>query len=245
LTKFDCENLIVIDHHKTTIENLAINPDFKPEGLIGELDNKQSACELAWKYFFPDVSLPLFVQYISYYDTWRTDLPNWEEHILAFYEGLKVGLPSFEEDKQSWLDLIKWSTNNDVNLQNVYAQFMSETLRWGKKILRHTTEVNNEIIKNSSFITEFEGYKALAINSSDEMRNFILGSPSWKVGDFDIGICFVYHGGSQNSYTCHLRTDKQQIDISEISKLHKGGGHKGAGGFQTKKLPFKFNKERK
>lgn len=237
MLQFNPENLIIIDHHKTTIENLELNPDFKSSGLIGDLDNKKSAAELAWEFFFPQQNIPLFVQYISYYDTWQNDLPGWND-ILAFNEGMKIALQEFEEDKGSWLDLITWAMPNNYSEYGLaYASFLSETLRWGRKIYQNKVDAYNKMIKENSFISEFDSYKVLVINANDDLRNFMLDSPTWKDGEFDIAICFNW---KQNSYTCHMRTDKKDIDLSEIAKKYKGGGHRGASGFQCKKLPFKF-----
>lgn len=238
---FDQENLIVIDHHKTTIENLTKNPEFKPGGVIGDIENLQSAAELAWKFFYPDIPLPLFVQYISWYDVWRKDLPDWEEHILPFNEGLKTLLGNFESNKSSWLDLIDWSGASVGSEEALaYANFMSDCLRFGRHIMKHKIDSNNEIIKKNSFVTEFEGHKTLALNAN--IPNFMTSSPTWLTGEFDIALCFVYIGDNQNSWTCHLRTDKKEIDLEEIAKKHHGGGHKSSAGAQFKKLPFKLRK---
>ena len=239
MLKFISTNLILIDHHKTTIESLAANPDFVPNGIIGDIDNTQSAAELAWKFFYPNTTLPLFAQYISWYDVWKVDLPNWEDHIVAFNEGIKTFLGNFENDRESWLALIDWSLQTEGEKALAYVSFMTECLRWGKQILRSNTERNNEIIKNNSFVTELEGHKALAINANEELRNFIITSPIWREGDFDIAICYNF---KQSYYKVSLRTDKKDIDCSEIAKKHKGAGHAGASGFQCKKLPFKLGK---
>ena len=221
---FNQENFIICDHHKTTIENMASHPEFKPDGLIGDIDNKQSAAELAWKFFYPDIPLPLFVQYISWYDTWRQDLPDWEEHILPFNEGIKTLLGNFEGNKSSWLDLINWSqASNGSEEFLAYANFMSDCLRFGRHIMKHKIEGNNELIRKNSFPVEFEGHKTLALNAN--IPNFMTSSPTWLTGEFDIALCFVYIGGSQNSYTIHLRTDKENIDLEKIAEKHGGGGH--------------------
>jgi oligoribonuclease NrnB/cAMP/cGMP phosphodiesterase (DHH superfamily) len=239
MLKFNPENLIICDHHKTTIGNMASHPEFKPDGLIGDIDNLQSAAELAWKFFYPNIAVPLFVQYISFYDTWRQDLPDWEEHILPFNEGIKTLLGNFEGNKSSWLDLINWSLAYEGSEEFLaYANVMSDCLRFGRHIMKHKIEENNEIIRKDSFVTEFEGYKTLALNAN--VPNFMTSSPTWLTGEFDIALCFIYIGGNQNSWTCHLRTDKKDIDLEKIAKKYHGGGHFSSSGFQIEKLPFEF-----
>jgi nanoRNase/pAp phosphatase (c-di-AMP/oligoRNAs hydrolase) len=44
---------------------------------------------------------------------------------------------------------------------------------------------------------------------------------------------FVFDG---EQYTVSLYS--KTVDVSEIAKKYGGGGHKGAAGFQCKKLPF-------
>lgn len=145
MLNFNPNNLILIDHHKTTIENLALHLDWKPDGLIGDLNNKKSVAQLAWDFFYPGEGVPAFIQYISYYKMGENNflkeekdfLGNFED-ILAFYEGLMIAISNFDEDKQSWLDLINWSINKEEKkLQNAYFQFCDETIRWGKKFLRY------------------------------------------------------------------------------------------------------------
>jgi len=239
---FDVENLIIIDHHKTTIENLEKNPDFKPDGLIGDLNNKMSAAELAWKFFFPNITVPMFIQYISLYDTWQKDSMDsqmWNQ-IMGFNEGIKASLGNFDQDKISWLDIINWSISDQNSEEfKAYVSWMLETQRWGNFILKQKIQTNNDIIAKNSFVTEFQSYKVLALNR--DMANFMTDSPTWKEdGKFDIAICFAWNGGKQNRYTVHMRTDKKEIDLSMLAKKFKGGGHSASSGFQAKNLPFKL-----
>jgi oligoribonuclease NrnB/cAMP/cGMP phosphodiesterase (DHH superfamily) len=237
---FNPNNLLLIDHHKTTIENLEQNTEFNPDGNIGNLDNKQSAAELAWEFFYPEIETPILIKMISYYDTWQKELSEWQD-ILAFQEGLKIQLKDFLEDKQSWIDVLEWSSNgNRTDFQEAYAQFLGETLKWGRKILSNKIIKDNRFIRESYFVTKFEGLNALAINGTS-VQNSLIDSNVWKEnGNFDIAIAYSYIGGSQNQYVIHLRTDRNNVDCSALAKKYKGGGHFSASGFQSKKLPFKI-----
>jgi nanoRNase/pAp phosphatase (c-di-AMP/oligoRNAs hydrolase) len=82
-----CEELVVMDHHGTTAEEL--------EGLPYLLfDDKKSGAVLAWEYFHPGARIPELLLYIMDRDLWQFRLPKSREVFAA--------LASYPADFQVW-----------------------------------------------------------------------------------------------------------------------------------------------
>ena len=64
-------NFVWIDHHQRTIDEtnqFIIENGIPMEGLVTEPNELMSACELTWKYFFPDTGMPEIVRLLGRYD---------------------------------------------------------------------------------------------------------------------------------------------------------------------------------
>ena len=86
LRKF-VKSLVVVDHHKTAVEDIGDLPD-----VHVELNN--SGAVLAWEHFHPGVEIPVFLRYIEDRDLWRYKLENSRE--------VHSALSSYKMDFELW-----------------------------------------------------------------------------------------------------------------------------------------------
>jgi oligoribonuclease NrnB/cAMP/cGMP phosphodiesterase (DHH superfamily) len=72
--------ILMIDHHKTAMEHLGDISQFSKhfKGQI-KFDMQECGATLAWKHFFPDKPIPLFLQYVKDRDLWNKSLPSSDE----------------------------------------------------------------------------------------------------------------------------------------------------------------------
>ena len=205
------KDIIWIDHHQTAIEK---HLDMK--GLEGIRDIKNSGCELAWQYFFPNIKMPLAVCYAGRYDVW--DFSVYGKTLNEFQTGIR--LEEHYPTSAVWYSL----------LLQPDSPFLDNIIKDGKIALKFRTNRYASLIRAFSFFVTFEGYKAICCN---------VGSTSSQLfdsvkEDYDLMIPFIFDG---KQWTVSLYT-KKDIDCSEIAKKYGGGGHKKAAGFQCEKLPF-------
>ena len=78
-----------------------------------------------------------------------------------------------------------------------------------------------------------DGLKCIAVNKLN--TNSQLFDSVWNPEEYDAMLTFGYANGQ---WTVSLYSDKDDVNVGEVAKKHGGGGHVGAAGFQTDKLPF-------
>lgn len=200
-----------------------------------------SACRLAWQWFrridlcaslanqveLPPkdsfvnrtVSEPLAVRLAGEYDIWDKRDPRAE----LFQHGLR----SFDLDESgAWSVFLR--EGSDVE---PYIYMM---LNNGKAIQYAKTKENASIIKGSGFTVQFEGMTFLACNAA-RYNSFLFTAGLTPEHDACLGFNF---DGKQWKASLYHAPGKESHDLSVIAKKHGGGGHKGACGFVTSKLPF-------
>ena len=206
-------NLIWIDHHSTAIERM------KDYNINGIRDTKFSATKLCWNYFFSNVKEPIFVQLIDIFDCWKkneSELWDWNISILPFKYALEHENLDLYDNNNVWNELIK----NDPN-------FIRKLLIDGTVIKNYVDKKYIEEAKNKSYVIEFEGCRALTINS--------YGSGSLPLEEtFDPSIhdiMLTYSIGNNKLINVGLYTTKKDFHVGNIAKKFGGGGHPGAAGF--------------
>ena len=108
---FDYKELIWIDHHKSAIEdNWAI--DDETNGLR---DTKFAACELTWKYFFPNETMPEIVRLLGMYDSFRHKGMDEETKVLEFQYGARSFIKNYEDAYSMLVEELTEKTDSIVN----------------------------------------------------------------------------------------------------------------------------------
>lgn len=224
------ERIIWIDHHKSAIEKY--NP-----GIIGYRIDGVAACRLAWQFFTlkPDigganpmptkedfmerrVTEPLAVRLAGEYDIWDKRDPRAD--IFQF------GLRSRELSDGDWLHLLSLTASDSAT---------ADLLDDGELLQRYQQETDASIVEHRSFLIEFEGLKFLALNTA-RCNSLTFASRDKPETGHDALMGF-YWNGKWNVSLYHAQ-HRKDLDLSVIAVRHKGGGHRGACGFNTDTLPF-------
>lgn len=90
-------NFIWIDHHISAINDA--KEIFKEyyESFNGLRDTKFAACELTWKYFFPNSPMPEIVRLLGRYDCFGHKGTDEEKKVLEFQYGARCFISNYEE----------------------------------------------------------------------------------------------------------------------------------------------------
>lgn len=211
-----------IDHHASAILDYRNYVGSGKQFCIAVLEDGIAACEGTWKYLFPNKKMPIAVQLLGEYDTWRNkDKDRWENIILPFQFGMRIECTSPETfDKNLFSSFLE-----------VKGDPLASIIDQGKIILRYQDQTNAIQCKKSFVVDNFHGYRALCLNiglaNSDAFKSI------WNPELHDIMIAFQFDG---KEWSHSLYTLKEDIDVSLIAKKLGGGGHKAAAGFKSKTL---------
>lgn len=233
-TLIDNTRLIWIDHHKSSIQKWSAQ-------IRGYRIDGVAACRLAWQWFSrgyhnqtsdPDplypkkdfyvdrkVPEPLAVRLAGEYDIWDKRDPDAE----LFQHGLR----SMELTDSAWGGLL----SSDEGAQTAWV---GKLLLNGVALQYARTHENASIIKEIGFDLEWEGLRFLACNAA--RYNSHLFTAGLKP---EHDACFGFKWtGKTWSVSLYHAPGKEHHDLSIIAVKYSGGGHRGACGFQTDKLPF-------
>lgn len=213
------------DHHKAVIEE-SIGRGFCPEGLriVGK-----GGCENAWLGLFPDLPIPPIVTAVSYYDTWRFNPKN------GYFE-VNYGLytvemhPNNAEGRSFWFELFQ---TEGVDAARKSAETLEMLRDRGTPISMYEARRAESALKKHSFLTKWEGYDCLCLNTGNASADSQVLSHS--LPKYDILVTFTYR---KDRWKVSLRTKKDGIDLSALAKRYGGGGHVRAASFVCSELPF-------
>ena len=216
------KDIIWIDHHTGIIKefNALSEEEKKPIKTIFPKDNELiAACELTWRYLFPDQQKPDSIELLGLYDCFRHKEPNQKFDDLTVMQ-YQYGARSLASNPEEALELIF-----DIPIEQVIER--------GIPIFAYLKKEATNIYKNLSFPMTILGNKFIAVNKE-----------RFNPSSFDID----YHADGYNGAVCFWYQDKQwrfsiynengKIDCSEIAKKFSGDGHSSASGFTMNKLPF-------
>lgn len=215
-------SILVIDHHKTAVEELKDIPD---ENKM--FDNSKCGAVLTWDYFYNNVDgYPLFLQYVQSRDIWTQDLPYTNE-VWELTHPHRDGFADFQ--------------NYIFGPRAVMDQIIDEA----KAIKAYKDDNIKHIVESKVTLLTIEMDGALYIvgyfNTPlyiSEAGNEILKRYSFV--DFACNVQFDF--GHEETYMS-LRSDDQRADVSAIAKRLGGGGHRNAAGLKLSgiqhRLPFR------
>lgn len=212
-------NLTVIDHHISLKREFdAQEKGFETFTYIYEAD--KAACEIGWKYLFPDEQIPYTITLLGRYDTWRQQEGDWDGETLPFQYAMRLECISAETFPTFLLE-------NSEEFQG--DSLVSEYTNIGKMVLKYQEQQDLISCERSSFEKEvFGGLKGLCLNSRAFSSNTM--KSVYDESKHDIMIGFEY---ARNKWTVSLRSVGNKVDCSVIAKARGGGGHKNAAGFET------------
>jgi hypothetical protein len=219
--KLPTGNLFWIDHHITTRRFLDENPDFNWQGIVHE--GTKAACALVWEWFENTTPIHAGIELISQYDTWNKEGEyDWDNEVLPY----QLYLASIETNPCNtnfWSKFVYPSEEDTI----------PKEIKEGKAIQGFNNRRQGKLVKDNAYEIDFCGYKAIVMNTPE--RGSIQFGP--MVENYDLALVYCNQGPH---WTVSLYSEKPEVDcgalakqIGEDSPLKSGGGHKGAGGFQT------------
>ena len=215
--------LTVIDHHvsfKKQVDNhLQIGHDVVTDNLKYITfeyiyDDKLSACELGFKYYFGYI--PPIVELVGKYDTWRANgTDEWDTVVLPmkYYLYGKVNKP--DDVKNYWFDKYSWD-------------IVDSMLEIGESIMEYERKMDESKTNSYAFEREAYGLRALCINTNFMSSETMI--TKFDSSKHDIMIGFAYNG---NNWGISLRSIEGGVDVSQIATVRGGGGHSQSAGFQV------------
>lgn len=242
------QKIIWIDHHKSAIEtHPTLVPGLRIDGV--------SACRLAWhwfqqhkEFFHPTggsfavplsakedfierrVIEPLAVRLAGEYDVWDKR----DSRVDVFQLGLR-GRDLTPEDWKWLLTVRDPQHQGELELASTNL-IVDELCERGWIIQKFVDRANAETIRDSGFIFKFEGLNFLALNTTAK-GSMQFAAHDTPDGGHDALLKFHWDGKQWDVSMYHAK-HRTDIDLSVIAAKHGGGGHRGACGFRTNKLPF-------
>jgi uncharacterized protein len=171
-------------------------------------DMTKSGATLSWEFFHPGKEPPKFIQYITDRDLWKWELPYSKEFSAAF-DMVPYEFEEFEkfEDDSVFDDAVKRG---------------SFILAYSKTVIKKVCE--------KAVSKKYKGMDVSVVNSSHWMSE--IGAKLSPDCDFAL---IWYYDHDDQKIRVSLRSFHDRIDVSEIAKDYKGGGHKKAAGFTLNK----------
>jgi oligoribonuclease NrnB/cAMP/cGMP phosphodiesterase (DHH superfamily) len=209
----ESESLMVIDHHKTSQEDLK---DFT-DNCIFNMD--KSGAVLAWEYFHGDKHIPLLLKHIEDRDLW---LFKYEDTKAATAALFSVVERSFEAWKEGM-----YALNYTINGNLQYLPDIGGIL---ERI--HGEEV--EILfkhRHLLTLTNGKGVEGLAVNCTPKYSSDLGNLLAKESGTFG---CTYYYDGKKELWMYSLRSTGN-FDVSLLAKAYGGGGHVSASGFSSRR----------
>ena len=217
---------IWIDHHKSAIEryNTFCNDFYAMNrtswSLSGSRSIGKAACELTWEWFHPNEEVPLFIELLGAYDTWRnSDQDFWENTVLPFQYGIQMYDLNPETHMDSWEIYFEDSDPNFSTIPLIITD--------GQSILHWNYQRNAQNVERNAYEAEFEGIRAICINSSEHSSSIL--DSAYNPDVHDIMIVYTHQ---KDSWYVSLYSTKNNIDCSKLASKYGGGGHFSASGFR-------------
>lgn len=207
-------NLVIVDEFMQRPDLIATDLDANPNGC--ELprihfDMTKSGGRLAWEHFaylggWLTMKSPWLVDYTEDRDLWR--------HALPETENINAALRSYPLDFALWDEF-----HGNMGQREMFK-------REGAAIRRLERQMVETHVRHAREI-EMDGHRILAVNAT-VLFSEIAGELA-KCRPF--GACYFDRFDGKRQWS--LRSDDNGVDVAAIAKLHGGGGHAHAAGFET------------
>lgn len=205
-------SLLVLDHHKTA-EAAMVGASY------AQFDMDRSGAGMAWDHFFPGQPRDVLVNYTEDRDLWRFALPH-SKDVNAYLSTLEFSFDAWTR------------ASTDVAQDIIEVADETRTLRErGRWIVAKTAQYVKEAAKNARRVT-FAGRNVPLVNAPQVDISELLDSLAQ--GEY-FAVGWWQRADGVFQYSLRSRGD---FDVSALAKLHGGGGHRNAAGFQSPELLF-------
>ena len=208
-------DVVILDHHKSSQEDLAALKEEEGLGLEIHFDMTKSGARLAWEYFHPHTPVPRLVEYVEDRDLWRWSLPSTKEAIAW------LGVSATTNDPDSYI----------AALQEFHESF-AENIRAGVYIIKEQNVRIKEMAERFRYL-EIEGFGRGAIVNApvypSEVAEYVYENNEVPfvivyaiTADCKVSLSFRSKAGAEHS-----------IDVTTLARVFGGGGHRNASGGVT------------
>jgi oligoribonuclease NrnB/cAMP/cGMP phosphodiesterase (DHH superfamily) len=167
-------------------------------------DMSKSGATMSWEWFHPGKESPKFIQYITDRDLWKWELPYSKEFSAAF-------------------DMVPYEFEEFEKFED--DSVFDDAVKRGSFILAYSKTVVKKVC-DKAVRKKYKDMNVLVVNSS----HWISEVGAKLSPDCDFALIWYYDHNEQQTRVS-LRSFHDHIDVSEIAKDYKGGGHRKAAGF--------------
>ena len=218
------KSLIILDHHKSAIEDLdGLLPD-KPIGLtyadllaregrkaVAIFNLNRSGAGLAWEFFHPGVAAPKLVQYVEDYDLQLNQLAS----TRAINNAIKATPYGFA----AWEQLF-WDLQDAAKIQRMIAGGDAIDRKLKKDVDELTSNLKRRLVIGGISVPVCN----LPYTMATEAGNLMAQGESFAAVYWETGGHRIFS----------LRSAKPDgADVAAIAATYGGGGHKHAAGFKV------------
>ena len=219
------KNVVVLDHHKTSIDAFELCKTFCPDNLHIILDKERSGCQISWDYFHQSLR-PWFVDYTGDRDLWAWKLPNSKEITQVFFENNMLD-PYYLDNITNLLTYTNEQIDNLVKEGTMLLKFQKKQIDMASNRAVEATMTADGQTYNIWLGT-------ITYGDRSELGNVLANKPLASTGQLpDFSATWVYEP-KLREWWISFRGHKLSPDLSVISGFYEGGGHKLAAGATIK-----------
>jgi oligoribonuclease NrnB/cAMP/cGMP phosphodiesterase (DHH superfamily) len=219
------KSVVFIDHHVTIIDDvkkLSSMPKYKNKVKI-IYDVNESGASLTWKYFFKNIKMPLFIQYIRDNDIGTWKLKDTKPFIYCLRVRYDIDLKKDIVDK--WKELFDdTKVKKVVKIGKIYEEYANSLLE--ENVRKYSFEAFPSQKIYNDFIDYFDKpgqYKVAVVNGGGCPSISLLGNKMMETIKCDFVMIWSYQM-EKKEYVISFRSNK--TDVGKIAQMFGGGGHK-------------------
>lgn len=209
-----------IDHHITIRDD--VNSLSNNEKLTVIYDENESGASLTWKFFNPNMQLPLFIRYIKDNDIGKWKLKYTHEFIASLDVHYNLSIDA--KNISRWNKLFKPDVvKKIIKKGKIYKEYMDFLLGINSKKYSMEAFPSEKIYEEYSHAFRKPGeYKVAVVCGSGCPSISLLGLKIAQTIDCDFVIIWNLHL-DKKEYVLSFRS--QCTDVGTIAKIFGGGGH--------------------
>jgi hypothetical protein len=222
------EQLVLIDHHETSIDWYKKNfPEINMKGSqsSSQMEDPISAAAMCWDFFFDD-KYKKSLELISKYDTWNRNDGKWDEATLPYQYGLRSCGYDLKNLKHSFHDIYTtvFSDEKTVNEIIEKGNILLDKIKADAKLLirSYSKDVWVSIDGNRYFAKIGPGH----LQNSTLFEYGISEEDQKQYDIFILERADIMRGNAIIS----IISNRDEIDASTLCEALGGGGHKKIGG---------------
>lgn len=195
--------VIHIDHHATAIEDMKGFIDDKFLSFYS-LENTESGAMLAWKYFFPKLTIPQFVKHIDDRDRWQFKLQGTRQ--------IQANIFSYDYTFSNWDMLMEMEVEQQIKDGTAIERANMKTIRELMGVVVRRMDIAGYNVPVANIPYQFGSDMCALLAEKEPFAAYYYDKPTHR----EFG----------------LRSSLNGIDVGKIAASFGGGGHMHASGFR-------------